>query len=46
MTVTTDPKFKTMVEELFGPVITVFVYDDAKYEETLRTCATPLRPML
>ena len=36
--VTTDPKFKTMVEELFGPVITVFVYDDAKYEETLDLC--------
>lgn len=25
-------------EELFGPVITVFVYDDAKYEETLDLC--------
>lgn len=35
---TTDPKFRTMVEELFGPVITVFVYDDAKYGETLDLC--------
>ena len=35
---TTDPKFKTMVEEIFGPVITIFVYDDDKYEETLELC--------
>jgi len=35
---TTNPKFKTMEEEIFGPVLTVFVYDDAKYEETLRLC--------
>lgn len=35
---TTDPKFKTMVEEIFGPVITIYVYDDAKYEETLELC--------
>ena len=33
--VTTDPKFKTMCEEIFGPVITLFVYDDDKWEETL-----------
>ena len=32
---TTDPMFKSMVEEIFGPVITIYVYDDAKYEETL-----------
>ena len=30
----TDPHFKTMVEEIFGPVLTIFVYDDDKYEET------------
>lgn len=36
--VTTDPKFKTMAEEIFGPVITIFVYDDGKYEETLELC--------
>ena len=34
---TTDPMFKSMVEEIFGPVITIYVYDDAKYEETLET---------
>lgn len=33
-----DPKFKTMEEEIFGPVLTVYVYPDAKYEETLRLC--------
>jgi 1-pyrroline-5-carboxylate dehydrogenase len=32
----TDPHFVTMEEEIFGPVITIFVYDDNKYEETLR----------
>lgn len=36
--VTTNPKFKTMVEEIFGPVITIYVYDDAKFEETLEIC--------
>lgn len=35
---TTNPKFKTMVEEIFGPVITIYVYDDDKYEETLELC--------
>ncbi|MDL2256485.1 L-glutamate gamma-semialdehyde dehydrogenase, partial [Parabacteroides sp. OttesenSCG-928-K15] len=35
---TTNPQFKTMVEEIFGPVITVYVYDDNKYEETLDIC--------
>ena len=33
--VTTDPKFKTMCEEIFGPVLTVYVYEDADWEETL-----------
>ena len=33
--VTTNPKFRTMCEEIFGPVITIFVYEDSKYEETL-----------
>ncbi len=32
---TTNPKFKSMEEEIFGPVLTVFVYDDNKLEETL-----------
>ncbi len=36
--VTTDPKFRTMQEEIFGPVLTLYVYDDDKYEETLHLC--------
>ncbi|NIM99865.1 MAG: L-glutamate gamma-semialdehyde dehydrogenase [candidate division Zixibacteria bacterium] len=35
---TSNPKFKTMVEEIFGPVITIYVYDDADYEKTLHLC--------
>jgi 1-pyrroline-5-carboxylate dehydrogenase len=35
--VTTDPHFVTMEEEIFAPVLTVYVYDDANLEETLRT---------
>lgn len=35
---TTNPKFKTMEEEIFGPVLTIFVYDDDNYEETLHLC--------
>jgi 1-pyrroline-5-carboxylate dehydrogenase len=30
------PKFKTMCEEIFGPVLTIYVYDDAKWEETAK----------
>ena len=33
---TNDPKYVTMCEELFGPVLTVYVYDENKYEETLK----------
>jgi 1-pyrroline-5-carboxylate dehydrogenase len=33
--VTKDPKYKTMCEEIFGPVLTVYVYDAEKFEETL-----------
>ncbi|MCX8010498.1 MAG: L-glutamate gamma-semialdehyde dehydrogenase, partial [Ignavibacteria bacterium] len=36
--VTTNPKFKTMEEEIFGPVLTIYVYDDSKFEETLHLC--------
>lgn len=32
------PDFKTMAEEIFGPVLTIYVYEDAKFEETLRIC--------
>lgn len=35
---TTNPRFKTMVEEIFGPVITIYVYEDQKYAEILREC--------
>lgn len=34
------PDFKTMVEEIFGPVLTVYVYPDDKLEETLKACDT------
>jgi len=30
-----DPKYVTMCEELFGPVLTIYVYDEDMYEETL-----------
>jgi 1-pyrroline-5-carboxylate dehydrogenase len=33
--VTTNPKFRTMCEEIFGPVLTIYVYDEHKFEETL-----------
>ena len=36
--VTDDPHFVTMEEEIFGPVMTIYVYDDEKYEETLKIC--------
>lgn len=38
-----DPHFATMEEEIFGPVMTVYVYDDAKYAETLRLCESTSR---
>lgn len=33
--VTTNPKFRTMVEEIFGPVLSIYVYPDAHFSETL-----------
>ncbi|MCW2120242.1 L-glutamate gamma-semialdehyde dehydrogenase [Flavobacterium sp. 7A] len=33
--VTTNPKYATMETELFGPVVTIYIYEDAKWEETL-----------
>ncbi len=38
--VTTDPRFKTMEEEIFGPVMTIYVYDDENLDETLELCDT------
>jgi len=35
---TTNPQFRTMREEIFGPVITVYVYEDVDYEATLDLC--------
>jgi 1-pyrroline-5-carboxylate dehydrogenase len=35
---TTEPKGKLMSEEIFGPVLTLFVYPDSKFEETLSLC--------
>ena len=37
---TRNPHYKTMQTELFGPVLTVYVYADAAYEETLDLCNT------
>ena len=33
---TTDPHFVTMEEEIFGPVLTVFVYDDKDWDQTIK----------
>jgi 1-pyrroline-5-carboxylate dehydrogenase len=37
---TTNPRHKLVCEEIFGPVLTVFVYDDAAVEEALGLCDT------
>ncbi len=37
---TTNPHFKLIEEEIFGPVLTVYVYDDDSYEKTLELCDT------
>jgi len=36
--VTTNPKFKLIEEEIFGPVITLYIYDDNDFEKTLELC--------
>ncbi len=33
--VTTNPKYETMCTELFGPIITIYVYEDEQWEEVL-----------
>ena len=33
-----DPHFKTMEEEIFGPVMSIYVYKDKDFEETLKIC--------
>ena len=35
---TSDPHFKSMEEEIFGPVLTVFPYDDNKVDEAVKLC--------
>ena len=37
---TTNPHFKSMEEEIFGPILTVYPYDDKKVEETVELCNT------
>lgn len=38
--VTADPHFKSMEEEIFGPVLTVYVYDDADVDKAVELCDT------
>ncbi|MDD3772320.1 MAG: L-glutamate gamma-semialdehyde dehydrogenase [Weeksellaceae bacterium] len=33
---TTNPQYESMVEEIFGPILTLYVYDENKWEETLK----------
>ena len=35
---TTNPTSESMVEEIFGPVLTVYVYDDSDFDEVLTMC--------
>ena len=35
---TSNPRFKSMEEEIFGPILTVYPYDDDKVEEAVRLC--------
>lgn len=36
--VSQDPKSKLMTEEIFGPVLTVYIYPDGEFEKTLKLC--------
>ncbi|CEO94582.1 hypothetical protein PBRA_000367 [Plasmodiophora brassicae] len=38
--ITTDPHYETMREEIFGPVLTVYVYDHTKMQDALDLCNT------
>lgn len=31
-----NPQYESMVEEIFGPILTIYVYEDEKWEETLK----------
>ena len=35
---TNDPKSESMIEEIFGPVLTVYVYPDDEFEDALQLC--------
>ena len=37
---TTDPKYVSLCEEIFGPVLTIYVYDENKFEETMELVNT------
>jgi len=37
---TTDPKYTTMVTELFGPIVTLYIYDDKDWSKTLELVDT------
>ena len=37
---TTNPKFKTMEEEIFGPVLTIYIYENENFDEALKLCQT------
>jgi len=36
--VTTNPKYETMCEEIFGPVLSVYIYDDKDFEAAMDLC--------
>lgn len=38
--ITTDPHYETMTTELFGPIVTIYIYDDNKWAETLQLVNT------
>ena len=40
LVVVTNPKDKLMEEEIFGPVLAIYVYPENKYKETLKICDT------
>jgi 1-pyrroline-5-carboxylate dehydrogenase len=40
LVVAQDPRHKLMEEEIFGPVLTIHIYPEAKYKETLKLCDT------
>lgn len=37
---TTNPQFRTMQEEIFGPVLTVYAYPEKEFEKTMELCDT------